>query len=1601
MSFASAAEDTRPDIHEPETERTAKAEEEVILPKKRVLLKHQKIARKRILSEKIAEAYRTYAEKKQMKDILKTSLAIRKKQEQEKKEIKYIIPELKALNMISSLVIRIPTDPLINLLRGIFRPFLVFKNFVRDLLKEEAEKGTEYLDIITLFEKIKGKTGQQAPILLGRCYETMFYYRNAPDGFYFNKFEEMPDCEEITDIDAGNFDMFYNYFKPKNYPMQLGGFFSNFMAIELPVDGFVLINNNIVFIENKLYVEDRHDEADEITKLNEVISFREHSFYYFVKLFNSLYKKRNKREVIKNIILSFFNIYRTQKSSPENMNKCLILCLLFLSFTVKLDDDVLGDLKGLFFSYDPKRDISTDGILSTNLTNKIIRISKKLNPSNSYYFVSTLRVSTFDETTLHFDIPDITEGDKIEILGKIMNLFANITLDNLDRHGELVRKYPLLKDKTINFKYMSRKGRKLFKSPERRTLEAIVADIKASIRAAPAAAAAAAAAAAPAEADDYDYSSSSSAAASASAAAGPRGRGKPKPTPKLSVIPKMKPTKNFKENKDYIAFFKEINKILKGYFKDYNKLTSKEKEDMDKFIKMYIYVFHDVYNAGWDLTTKTKGIYSQVFSYAINKNILTKYLIDEIISKETLKEDLIKQQMEQPAEELERDDRGRILKPCKPGYVRNPKTKRCIKETKETEESKKEELAFGITPPKEGQRRAKVLEALKANMVSYWGVKQIPKSEWKDHNITGAGRMVGGASFDPNKAQLQILRLIRNNTILAGAFDLDVEEVRRNMFITDEIVKRQKKPTRNLPCFDYILFHPSTPQALKIKIINMIKTYKNNTEMTAQFAKLTPKEKGYFRLLDLKTHVEGNPVPALSPDARAFTAATGIPIMSIVVEWFSGGATYTGNVDALWNRPRDFFKSIKLGIGEFDASHVESGQTVFEDRGTYTALADDVIDGEGLPLADVVYREAAPVEAEEGTVLERFLAATPASATPYSDAQSVRQSVAGTEMDDGETSTVAGELEDMTLSKAERAAIRKRNQAKIKAEAAREREKREKELTRKRALKEQAEALERRKNQVGLETELLDKKEIRKDFINSVMLFGAIPKSQAREKAEESFEELFDLYQKQGMNEQQNLQEIKKMIIKGTMEAMTDQEKTIFNVWRNHKIGDEYLKLSIFMNDLNEFMEEKGTRKEALKAYAIRLTEVIENDIKLIDEKAKQRDELFKKIQKGTVKMKKGDLGMLADETVRNALMRELKKAEAASPAARAAVIRLHPRTGKRIITMEEYRALPEARRAAHAANPDSMDFVLEDEEETMLGKGKNNWALHKVYVSKPISYDKAHEIAKKFIKGNKTFYKEYPNKFNFRNIPKQKFDTFRGKKLNDDITLIYGKLKKGNEHLKGGKKVKDDITKLSLIPLMKPKNNFKTFEEYQQFFKEINKIIPKLIGNYDGLKKSDIDKLDTYIKMYIYTVYDLNKKYQMKWTNTTKKVYGLVREYAINKKILNSKLVELEIPKEEIKETIQEIQEKGNVEFDNRGRLLAPCKPGFKRNPETKRCIRDLTTSTGKEEALAWGPTPPDKDEKRISQLEAINMNKVNYWGIKPISKSEWKRLGATGKGK
>ena len=70
-------------------------------------------------------------------------------------------------------------------------------------------------------------------------------------------------------------------------------------------------------------------------------------------------------------------------------------------------------------------------------------------------------------------------------------------------------------------------------------------------------------------------------------------------------------------------------------------------------------------------------------------------------------------------------------------------------------------------------------------------------------------------------------------------------------------------------------------------------------------------------------------------------------------------------------------------------------------------------------------------------------------------------------------------------------------------------------------------------------------------------------------------------------------------------------------------------------------------------------------------------------------------------------------------------------------------------------------------------------YELHAVLVATVLGLKKAREEAQKFIKDdNKTFYRTTANQYRFRNIPKQKFSDFKAKKINDKITLIFGKKK-------------------------------------------------------------------------------------------------------------------------------------------------------------------------------------------------------------------------------
>ena len=68
-------------------------------------------------------------------------------------------------------------------------------------------------------------------------------------------------------------------------------------------------------------------------------------------------------------------------------------------------------------------------------------------------------------------------------------------------------------------------------------------------------------------------------------------------------------------------------------------------------------------------------------------------------------------------------------------------------------------------------------------------------------------------------------------------------------------------------------------------------------------------------------------------------------------------------------------------------------------------------------------------------------------------------------------------------------------------------------------------------------------------------------------------------------------------------------------------------------------------------------------------------------------------------------------------------------------------------------------------------------YELHAVIISRNIPIEQAIEISKQFISENRNFYRITKNSYRFRNIPKTKFlkNSFRSKKINNNITLIYG----------------------------------------------------------------------------------------------------------------------------------------------------------------------------------------------------------------------------------
>ena len=163
--------------------------------------------------------------------------------------------------------------------------------------------------------------------------------------------------------------------------------------------------------------------------------------------------------------------------------------------------------------------------------------------------------------------------------------------------------------------------------------------------------------------------------------------------------------------------------------------------------------------------------------------------------------------------------------------------------------------------------------------------------------------------------------------------------------------------------------------------------------------------------------------------------------------------------------------------------------------------------------------------------------------------------------------------------------------------------------------------------------------------------------------------------------------------------------------------------------------------------------------------------------------------------------------------------------------------------------------------DDSAYAFGNRGWALHKVYIKKPISYEEAYKKAQEFIKNtSKTFVKEYENKFNFRNIPKQKFSEFRGKKINDDITVFYGKLKPEYKHLGG----------LKPPPFFGGENmtagQIKLYEDYEH--------LKPIFSMYNKMSNDEFDNLLRMNKPKVLNKYILTNSFQSKGAGNAPSYY-------------------------------------------------------------------------------------------------------------------------------
>lgn len=123
-----------------------------------------------------------------------------------------------------------------------------------------------------------------------------------------------------------------------------------------------------------------------------------------------------------------------------------------------------------------------------------------------------------------------------------------------------------------------------------------------------------------------------------------------------------------------------------------------------------------------------------------------------------------------------------------------------------------------------------------------------------------------------------------------------------------------------------------------------------------------------------------------------------------------------------------------------------------------------------------------------------------------------------------------------------------------------------------------------------------------------------------------------------------------------------------------------------------------------------------------------------------------------------------------------------------------------------------------------------DGYALHAVLVKKSLPFEEAFKEAQHIIKKKKFFHRETKNEYRFRNLPKQKFESksFKSKKVNDKITLVFGKLKPEHMHLEGSG-LFDWIKQKASSAVNAVSNYFKPREDY-------NNLSKKTIADYGNV---------------------------------------------------------------------------------------------------------------------------------------------------------------------